>query len=206
METNCWNIFPIEYINDLKKISRNILFHKGDLVFQEEDMFKGFYLVHSGVLKLNRISYQGKESILKIAEHGHLIGVPFFLVGDTTYPISLEALEYSSLYYFEKSITDCLIQKFPVIRNILMTISLKYLLYLQEKTISLMQDTLNERLLKYLSEIGARENYIKLTIKKNQIALLLNASPEAISRSFRFLTLNNQITEKDETYKIEFKS
>lgn len=73
-----------------------------------------------------------------------------------------------------------------------------------KKTISLMQDSLNERLLNYLSELGARDKFIKLSINKNQIAHLLNASPEAISRSFRFLKVNKLIIEKDEYYKITF--
>jgi len=204
MINNCWDIFPLEHIENLKKTSRNMLIHKGDIVFQQEDRFKGFYLVNFGRLKLYCLSYQGKESIIQIAEQNHIIGVPFFLGNILTYPLSLEALEYSSLFFFDKSSATNLIQKVPVIHNILMALSLNSLFFLMKKTISLMQDSLNERLLKYLSEIGARDKFIKLYINKNQIAHLLNASPEAISRSFRFLKVNKLIIEKDEYYKITF--
>ena len=79
---------------------------------------------------------------------------------------------------------------------------MQFMHYLKNKTSSLMLLNLKERLMEYLKENGAEHNFIQLKINKNQLALLLNATPESISRTFKALEEENLIETKGESYKL----
>lgn len=104
--------------------------------------------------------------------------------------------------FFDSKLTLPILKDNPEIRNVLINMSFDYLFFLKEKTTSLMQNSLNERLMNYFAEKGACDTFVSLGIHKNQLALLLNASPEAISRSFRYLIDNQFIEESNEKYRI----
>ena len=57
--------------------------------------------------------------------------------------------------------------------------------------------------MEYLIENGAQHSFIQLKINKNQLALLLNATPESISRAFKSLEEEQLIESNSDEYRIK---
>ena len=62
---------------ELQDISFNKLTetHKrGSIIYQEGNRMKGFYCVQSGIVKIYKTGFDGKEQIIRFAKKGDLIG------------------------------------------------------------------------------------------------------------------------------------
>jgi CRP-like cAMP-binding protein len=111
--------------------------------------------------------------------------------------------ENGSVYFFETNQFKQFLKTHPDFQNQFTAQMMQFMHYLKNKTSSLMLLNLKERLMEYLKENGAEHNFIQLNINKNQLALLLNATPESISRTFKALEEENLIEVKGESYKLK---
>jgi CRP-like cAMP-binding protein len=59
-------------IEELQKIVINRHFNKGQLLFSEGDNGDGFYVVISGLVKIFKVSTEGKEHIMRVVGPGEL--------------------------------------------------------------------------------------------------------------------------------------
>jgi len=159
--------------------------NKGEIIFLDGDEGNGFYLVIKGVVKVYKMSPEGKEQILHIVKTGETIGaVPVF--SGTSFPANAQAIAESVLLYFPKEEFIGLITNNPALTmNILAILSMR----LREFTVQVENLSLKEipsRLAAYLlyqsQEQGGGE-HITLDIKKSQISNLLGTGPESLSRA-----------------------
>ena len=118
---------------------------------------------------------------------------PLIFSGAPTYPATLESIENGSIYFFESNYFKQFLKSNPEFQIQFTSQVMQFMHYLRNKTSSLMLLNLKERLMEYLKDNGAEYNYIQLKINKNQLALLLNATPESISRTFKALEEENLI-------------
>ncbi len=165
---------------------------RGQFIFNEGDEGVGFYVVASGLVKIYKLSFEGKEQILHILGPGE----PFAEVAVFTgmnYPANAMALEKSHLFFFPRSSFIHLLKKNPSLAmNMLATLSLR----LKQFTHMIEALSLKEvpgRLAAYLLLLSSQNNdaaTVKLSIAKTQLASLLGTIPETLSR---ILTrMNNQ--------------
>ncbi|MBP7282162.1 MAG: Crp/Fnr family transcriptional regulator [Leptospiraceae bacterium] len=203
MSSHFWNNIPANTKSELEKIAQIKKFQKGEIVFSENDLFKGFVVIKSGKFKIYNLNPNGKEAILRVMVEGEMAAGPLIFSGAPNYPATLESLENGSVYYFETNQFKQFLKSHPDYQNQFTTQMMQFMHYLRNKTSSLMLLNLKERLMEYLKENGAEYNFIQLKINKNQLALLLNATPESISRTFKSLEEENLIETKGETYKIK---
>lgn len=173
------------HLKEIRGASIEKHMNKDEIIFLDGDEGNGFYLVIKGVVKVYKISPEGKEQILHIVKTGETIGaVPVF--SGKSFPASAQAISKSLLLFFPKEKFIGLITSNPSLTmNILAILSMR----LREFTVQVENLSLKEipsRLAAYLlyqsQEQGERER-ITLDIKKSQISNLLGTGPESLSRA-----------------------
>ena len=173
------------YLKEIRGISVDKYFNKGEFIFFDGDEGKGFYLVITGIVKVYKVSPEGKEQTLHIAKEGEAIGaVPVF--SGKSFPANAQAISKSHLLFFSRAKFINLITNNPSLTmNILAVLSMR----LREFTIQIENLSLKEipgrvaAYLLYLLEEQGNENVIKLNISKLQLANILGTGPESLSRT-----------------------
>jgi len=176
---------PEDHLEEIKKISVDKYFNKGEIVFFDGDEGNGFYLVVEGAVNVYKVSSEGKEQIFHIVKEGEAIGaVPVF--SGKSFPANARVISKSHLLFFPREKFMNLITNNPSLTmNILALLSMR----LREFTIQVENLSLKEipgRLaayLLYLSEEQGNKDVIKLNIAKLQLANILGTGPESLSRA-----------------------
>ena len=174
-----------DHLKEISRISLDRHFNKGEMIFFDGDKGNGFYLVITGIVKVYKVSPEGKEQILHIVKEGETIGaVPVF--SGKSFPANAQAISKSHLLFFSRTEFIKLITNNPSLTmNILAVLSMR----LREFTIQIENLSLKEipgRLAAYLlyrSEEQGSEDLIKLNISKLQLANILGTGPESLSRA-----------------------
>ncbi len=184
-----FNGLPEEHLLKIKNIAVERRYKNGEMIFFEGDPGDGFYIVKSGVVKIGKISTEGKEQIYHILEKGEPFGeVPVFS-GDS-FPANAEAISGCTVYFFPKADFVRLISESPSLSlNMLAVLCMR----LRQFTLQIEDITLKEvlgRLASYLVRLSKEQgaSSITLAISKGQLASLLGTIPETLSRGLLKLT------------------
>lgn len=189
---------PEEHLEEIKKISVEKRFNKGEIIFFDGDEGAGFYLVIEGSVNVYKLSPEGKEQILHIVREGETVGaVPVF--SGESFPANARAIAKSRLLFFPRDRFVRLIMEKPSLTmNILALLSMR----LREFTVQIENLSLKEipgRLaayLLYLSKEQENRDVIQLNISKLQLANLLGTGPESLSRALGSLKSRGLVEEK----------
>jgi CRP/FNR family transcriptional regulator len=195
---------PENQLKEIEQIAVNKRFNKGELIFSEGDDGIGFFLVASGLIKIFKVSSEGKEQILHIFGPGEPFGeVPVF--SGQQFPASAEAITETRLLFFLRTAFVNLLSSHPSLAlNMLAVLSLR----LRQFTVQIENLSLKEvpgRLAAYLIYVADEqggEDSISLNISKGQLASLLGTIPETLSRIFTRMSNQNLIEVKDRTIRL----
>jgi len=174
-----------DHLKEISRVSLDRHFDKGAMIFFDGDEGNGFYLVITGIVKVYKISPEGKEQILHIVKEGETIGaVPVF--SGKSFPANAQAISKSHLLFFSRTEFINLITNNPSLTmNILAVLSMR----LREFTVQIENLSLKEipgRLAAYLlyrAEEQGNEELVELNISKLQLANILGTGPESLSRA-----------------------
>lgn len=173
----------IRAIASLKKVE------KKKILFSDGEEARGFYVILSGKIKLNKISPEGKEQIL------HIVSAPdafaeaaLFLEG--SYPAFAEALTDCQLLFFPKRDFIQLIEENPQLSiNMIVTLS-HYLKRFASLIEELSLKEVSSRIATYLIDLqmkstkeNKRPKEVELDLSKTQLALKLGTISETLSRT-----------------------
>ena len=171
-------------IEELRKIVVNRHFNKGQIIFSEGDNGNGFYVLVSGLVKIFKVSLEGKEHIMRVVGAGEPLGQVAVYAG-RSFPANAQSIAKSHLLFFSRTAFVEMITKNPSLAmNMLSVLSMR----LREFTVHVENLALKEvpgRLAAYLiylaDEEGGNDSFT-LGISKGQLASLLSTSPETLSR------------------------
>lgn len=181
-----FNGLPEDQIRKISEIASDMDFKKGATIFLEGDDGNGFYLIHTGMVKIYKASPMGKEQILHILGSGEPFGeVPVF--SGRQFPANAEAISEARLLFFPRTAFVNLISTNPSLSlNMLAVLSLR----LRQFTLQIENLSLKEvpgRLAGYLIYLAGKQEQkerVWLDISKVQLASLLGTIPETLSRIF----------------------
>lgn len=164
-------------------------FKPGEMVIGEEDPVRSFYIVLSGQLKMYRSSAEGREQTLQLLGPGDPFGLCTAFATES-FPASAMAIEESTVMLIPGTFMEAMARQEPAILfNIIQVLSkrLKDSMSLIE---SLALKELPGRLATFLMHSLAekpsdRTNAVELTISQRELAKILGATPEALSRALR---------------------
>jgi len=186
---------PEKQLKEIEQIAVDRDFNKGEVIFLEGDDGNGFFLVAEGLIKIFKVSSEGKEQILHILGPGEPFGeVPVF--SGQQFPASAETIIESHLLFFPRTAFVNLISDNPSLAlNMLAVLSMR----LRQFTVQVENLSLKEvpgRLaayLVYLADEEGKGDAVTLNISKGQLASLLGTIPETLSRIFTRMTELNLI-------------
>ena len=181
---------PDEQLHKIRKIAVSKHFNKGETVFSEGDPGNGFYVIAEGLVKIYKVSSEGKEQILHIFGAGEPFGeVPVFT--GQPFPANAEAIAKSHFLFFPRAAFVDLITGNPSLAlSMLAVLSMR----LRQFTVQIENLSLKEvpgRLasyLLYLADEQEKDDFVRLNISKSQLAGLLGTIPETLSRMFAKMT------------------
>ena len=159
----------------------------GDLIFSEGDTADGFYMVADGMVKVYKLSPNGKEQILHIFGPGEPFGeVPVF--SGQAFPAHAEAIKNSTLLFFPRKRFIDLIMQNPYLALNMLAILSKRLRHFTVQVENLSLKEVPARLAGYLVLLSGEQHntrFVTLNIPKGQLAGFLGTIPETLSRMLR---------------------
>ncbi len=187
-----FNSLSDEYIHSLSKITKVKEYRKREIIFREKDPADSVFIVFEGIVKIFKISEDGKEHIIHIFGEGEMFA-EIALAQNQVYPAWAEALTNAKLGVINRKDLLNLIKEDPSLALSIIgicTIRLKNLVSLIENI--RMRDA-RKRVLCFLWELtnNGKKDEIVLPINKSHISLLLGITPETFSRVLKNLKNEN---------------
>jgi CRP/FNR family transcriptional regulator, dissimilatory nitrate respiration regulator len=186
---------PQDQLQSIQNIIVEKEFGKGETIFSEGDKGAGFYVVSQGLVKIFKVSLEGKEQILHIFGPGEVFGeVPVFM--GENYPANAVSIQKSRLLFFPRvAFVDLISQNPSLSLNMLAVLSMRLRQFAaQIENLSLKE--VPGRLASYLILLYREQDQtgsILLTISKSQLASLLGTIPETLSRILAKMSSRNLI-------------
>lgn len=190
-----------EKADALRAISHYRRYQKSEAVFHQGDNYKGPYMVAEGQFKIYQTGNDGKETIFNIFRAGEWLAPgPLFLGGG--YPASCSAINDGCLVLLEYDRLKQLIAQEGEINDYFLEKSVLLIPRLKEKIENLSMRNAEQRIIAYLKSIGAEEAAVPLQIPKNQLAALLDLTPESVSRVLTNLTDKGAVIVDGKNYRL----
>ena len=176
----------------LKALAERALYKSykaGETIIGETDPVRAFYVVVTGQVKLCKISAEGKEQTLNLLGPGDPFGMCIAFNVDS-FPANVMAIRESGIFLIPGPVMETIAMQEPrLLVNIIRILSdrLKESMTLIE---SLALKEIPQRLASFLIHslpegTGKSPDRLELTITQRELAKILGATPEALSRALR---------------------
>ena len=170
--------------DELAMIATNQTYRKGQPIFAEGDPGAGLFVVASGLVKIYKLSLDGKEQILHLFGPGEPFAEIAVFTG-SAYPAHAMALEESRVFFFPRQAFIDLIRQNPdLAMNMMAALSMrlkKFSRLIEDLSLKEVPGRLAAHLL-FLSEQQGDTDTVALPVSKTQLASLLGTIPETLSR------------------------
>lgn len=194
---------PPEHLHALSRHAREKAYRPGQLIIVDAEEAQALYIVVWGTVKIFKSSSDGKEQT--IFHFGS--GEPFCLTAltDEFSPASAMALEDTKIIFFPAHVLEEVARQEPsLLFNLLLVLSrrLKESLMLIE---SLSLKELPQRLATFLIrtlEHEGNEAVLELRFTQRELAKIMGATPEALSRAFKKLNTDGILRAEGRTITI----
>ena len=189
----------IQQSNRIISISKIINYKKNEIIFMEGDSYRGFYILLNGSVKIYKISFEGKESILHLIKPAESFGDAMLFEGGN-YPVNAQVLSDSVLVFIpHKDFIQMIKNNSTICFNMLIGFS-KKMHRLTQKVEELSTKEVMNRFARYLlDEIkksgtdNLAEPFVRITISKKNIASYIGTITDTLSRLLKKLHSENII-------------
>lgn len=183
-------------LNRIAEIAVIKSLEKGDYLFREREVSRGFYIVQRGAINVHRVNTSGKEQVIHIFRAGESFAEAT-LATESGYPADARAVEPSQVLLIQKSGFLSLLKRQPELALRMlgsMSMHLRVLVgQLEDLTLKDVETRLANWLIKRCPEPAADRPYsIELKMTKRVLAAELGTVSETFSRTlakFRQLKL-----------------
>lgn len=187
------------------KISKSI--KKGDSIFEEGEKLNGVFCIRNGASKLSKMSDNGKDTILKIATRGEVLGQRSVITEEKT-NLSAIAINDMQLCFIPKVHLMDSINTNPRFAKAILIQMAKDLKYADDVIVNIAQKTVKQRVAEvvlYLDEnFGVDDQgYIAMTLTREDIANIVGTAKETCIRTLTSLKKRGLISTVGKRIKIE---
>ncbi len=170
---------------------------KGELLFTEGEPAEAMYVVRSGKVKIFKLSPDGREQVLRIAEAGDCFNeVPIFDGGPN--PANAQAVDPAALWGIRREAMRRLVEKYPAIAIGFLKAFAGKLRYFTRKVEDLSFRSVTSRVAKHLLEMAEDDGSGGLRLKQQstqqEMASVVGTAREMIGRAFKALEKEGAIT------------
>ncbi|UCZ53967.1 Crp/Fnr family transcriptional regulator [Bacillus shivajii] len=169
----------------IKEAKNSRKYKKGEYIFREGDPSESLYIIHQGLIKLSKISQDGKEQIIRLLFPGDFFG-EFALVHNKNHYANAEVLQDTVV---------CTVEKQGFIRTMELNpnMTLRFIdtlndriFYADEWVSSMSLLEVDQRLARVLllfnEKVNPDNDTFSLPISKKDTASLIGTTPETLSR------------------------
>ncbi len=170
-------------------------YRAGETIFEEGQPGLGFHLVAEGRVKIFKSSPDGKEQILHLFGPGEPFGEVAIFLG-RGYPAQAMALAETTTVFFPRAALRDLIARNPDLAFGLLAVLSQRLVRFAGLLESITLKEVPARLAAFVLELAGTGDRAELVLTKAQLASLLGATPETISRALGRLKNAGLISEQ----------
>ncbi|WHY78703.1 Crp/Fnr family transcriptional regulator [Neobacillus sp. WH10] len=171
----------------LQKVTRSSHFLKGEIIFREGERSETLFVVNEGLIKLTKMSAEGKEHIVRLLFPGDFFGL-FSLLKSEKHYLNTEAIGGSPTlicYIEKKDFLKTMEDNADLSFRFLLTVNDR--LYEADESVgflSLMEveQRLARALILFHDKLNARNGTFTLPITKKDLASYIGTTPESVSR------------------------
>lgn len=170
---------------------------KGEMLFRAGDKDDVLYIIHTGKVRVYRLSDTGKEQLVRILNPGDFTGeLAIFRPGEV-HENYAEAMQNTSICLFNQAdLLEYLIE-FPQISLKIIAEMTSRLKESEKQTAQVFTESVESRIISFLLDCldsnSGNSPIIKLPISKKDLASYLGTTPETISRKLAHLEQENVI-------------
>lgn len=181
------------------QLARPTRLRRGEPIYVAGADVSQLMVVHTGRVKISRISAEGHEQIVRVLVPGDFTGESSFLTGARP-DHHATALEEVSMCVFRHADVGRLVERHPSIGlRMLQGLSLR-LEETEARLAAVISGDVTSRLADYLLNLPARGGEggrtVRLPLAKKDIASLLDTTPESLSRQLRRLSDSGVIAQR----------
>lgn len=188
---NCIQIVPIfnslssEEMVEIANITSEASFEKGQRIYMQGDKGDKLYVIHSGRVKISRITESGKEQVIRILSSGDFMG-ELSLFSSMPLMDNAEVLSNTVMCVIDGEKLKTLMKKYPEITFKIME-ELSTRLEKAENAIeNISIHGVEKRIADALLELKNEKDEVKLSMSKRDLASYLGMSQETLSRKLGF--------------------
>jgi len=175
-----------EELEEIKFNKITETYKRGSIVYQEGNRMKGFYCVQSGIVKIYKTGFDGKEQIIRFAQPGDLIGYRS-VVSNEPACTTTEVLEEAILCHIPTTMLLNLVKTNGNFAVELMKLTCKELGEANAYLTDIAQKTVKERLAEIIiqleSEFGIDpEGVLKISLTREELSNIVGTATESIIR------------------------
>ncbi|WP_286752993.1 MULTISPECIES: Crp/Fnr family transcriptional regulator [Sphingobacterium] len=177
-----------DWLGQIDLHRKNIKLKKGEQFITEGESVRGIYFIQSGLVKVHR-NLGDKETIVRFAKKGDIVGHRGISTEQTVYPISATTLEVSQLCFVEMPFFLSTLRINPELSYRLMLFFADELHLSEQKMTRLTQLAVKNRLawslllLHRVFSEGHKDGYIGLSLSKKDLASYVGATYETVYRT-----------------------
>lgn len=184
---NCIEIVPIfsnlnyEEMMEVARITREKTFVKGEMIYMAGDRGENLYVIHSGKVKITRLTESGKEQVIRVLGPGEFMG-ELSLFSHSPLTDNGEALTNTVACMIEGDKLKELMNKYPSITFKVMEELSQRLEKAEDLIENISLNSVEKRLAQTLIDMGKGKGEVNLKMSKRDFASHLGMSQETLSR------------------------
>jgi len=170
---------------EIASITEPRTFKKGEVIYGEGDTGGKLYILHTGGVKISRLSADGKEQFIRAIGPGEFMG-ELSLFSSLPFTDDAAALENSTMCFIDGEKLKLLMSKYISIAFKVMDELSKRLERAENLIKEISLNSVEERLARVLLDLSDGEKEIVLTMTRGNLASQLGMSQETLSRKLSF--------------------
>lgn len=200
----CVSLVPIfnhleeKQMNEIMMTTNSVAYKRGEIIYQAGDKSDSLYIVHSGKIRIYRLSESGKEQLVRILNPGDFTG-ELALFNEALHESFAEAMEETQVCMIKRSDLQEFLLKYPSISLKILAEFSNRLEQSEKQTTRFATEKVDTRIALFLAEClpnGGQPQEIKLPMSRKDLASYLGTTPETISRRLADLEAAGLIKQK----------
>jgi CRP/FNR family transcriptional regulator, polysaccharide utilization system transcription regulator len=161
-------------------------YSRGDLLYQEGTRISGFFCIHTGIIKVFKTGFDGKEQIIRFAKKGDIIAYRSVLSNELACT-SAKVIEDCFVCFIPSEILISYIKDNPNYALELLKLACHELGEANSFITDIAQKTVRERLAEVLLFLVAdfgldNESYLKISLTREELANIVGTATESVIR------------------------
>lgn len=163
-------------------------YKRGDILYQEGNRISGFFCIHSGIIKVFKTGFDGKEQIIRFAKKGDIIAYRSVLSNELACT-SAKVIEDCQVCFIPSEILISFIKTNPNFALELMKLACHELGEANSFITDIAQKTVRERLAEVLlylfNDFGLDDqDFLNISLTREELANIVGTATESVIRLF----------------------